>query len=59
MLQAIDAGHLKAGTDAEQLVGEIYALMLGLIHDVRFLREPRATERVQATWQRLLASYQA
>ncbi|HEY1225776.1 MAG TPA: TetR family transcriptional regulator [Ramlibacter sp.] len=59
VLQAIDAGHLRAGTDAEQLVGEIYALTLGLIHDARFLRDTRAAERAQATWQRLLSTYRA
>lgn len=56
--QAVDAGHLKADTDPQQLVSEISALALGLIHDVRFLREARAAERAQATWARLLQTYQ-
>jgi len=55
--QAIEAGHLKANTDAEQMVSEMSALALGLIHDTRFLRDPRAAERAQATWQRLLQTY--
>jgi AcrR family transcriptional regulator len=59
VLQAVEARHLRADTDAEQLVGEIYALVLGLIHDARFLRDPRAAERTQATWQRLLSTYRA
>ena len=59
VLQAIEAGHLRADTDAEQLVAEIYALTLGLIHDARFLRDGRAAERTQATWQRLLSTYRA
>ncbi len=59
VLQAIDAGHLKAGTDAEQIVSELNALILGMLHDARFLRETRAPERAQATWQRLIKSYQA
>src|SRR3569832_1055975 len=42
VLQAIEEGHLKADTEPEQVVGEMYALVLGLIHDVRFLRDPRA-----------------
>ncbi|HSV47037.1 MAG TPA: TetR family transcriptional regulator [Ramlibacter sp.] len=54
---AVDAGHLKSDTDAEQLVSEIYALTLGLIHDTRFLRDNRAAVRAQATWQRLLQTY--
>lgn len=57
VLQAVDEGHLKPDTDPHQLVSEINALILGLIHDARFLREPRAAERAQATWQRLLQSY--
>lgn len=59
VLQAIDAGHLRPDTDPEQLVGEIYSMMLGLVHEVRFMRDPRAPERTQATWARLLASYRA
>lgn len=55
--QAIEAGHLKADTDAEQMVSEMSALALGLIHDTRFLRDPRAAERAHATWQRLLQTY--
>ena len=57
VLQAVEEGHLQPGTDAEQLVAEIYALILGLIHDVRFLRDPRAAERTRASWQRLLDTY--
>src|SRR5688572_2369537 len=57
VLQAVDEGHLKPDTDPHQVVSEINALILGLIHDARFLREPRAAERAQATWQRLLQSY--
>ncbi|MEO6016817.1 MAG: TetR/AcrR family transcriptional regulator [Polaromonas sp.] len=59
VLQAVEAGQLQSDMDAEQLVGEIYALMLGMIHDTRFLRDPRAAERTQASWQRLMTSYRA
>src|SRR6476661_8044985 len=59
VLQAIDAGHLRAGTDPEQVVSEMYALILVEIHDARFLRDARAAERAQATWQRLLSTYRA
>ena len=58
VLQAIDAGHLKADTDPEQLVGEIYGLAMGLMHDIRFLRDSRAPERAQRTWERLVKTYQ-
>jgi AcrR family transcriptional regulator len=57
VLQAIEAGHLKAETDPEQLVSEVNALALGLLHDARFLRDPRSAERAQATWRRLLETY--
>jgi AcrR family transcriptional regulator len=57
VLQAIEAGHLKSETDPEQLVSEVSALMLGLIHDARFLRDQRAAERAQASWRRLRDTY--
>lgn len=57
VLQAIGQGHLKRGIDPEQLVGEACSLVLGLVHDARFLRDPRAAERTQASWQRLLSTY--
>jgi AcrR family transcriptional regulator len=56
-LQAIEVGHLNGDTDADQLVSEMCSLVLGLLHDSRFLRDPRAAERAQATWQRLLETY--
>jgi len=59
VMQAVEAGHLQADTDAEQLVAEIYALSMGLLHDARLLRDTRAAERAQASWKRLLKSYQA
>jgi AcrR family transcriptional regulator len=39
ILQAIELGQLKPDTDPGQLVYEIYSLIVGLIHDTRFLRE--------------------
>lgn len=57
VVQAIESGHLKPDTDPEQLVSEINALILGLLHDARFLRDPRAAERAQASWLRLLETY--
>jgi AcrR family transcriptional regulator len=57
VLQAIEQKHLKRDTDPEQLVGEISSLVLGLVHDARFLRDPRAAERTLASWHRLVATY--
>lgn len=59
VLQAVEAGHLKPDTVPEQLVGEVYGIAIGLLHDARFLRDPTAAARATATWQRLLQSYQA
>ena len=59
VLQAVEAGHLKPDTDPEQLVGEVYSLAMGLLHDIRFLRDPRAADRAQRTWERLVKTYQA
>jgi len=59
VLQAIEQGHLEADTDPEQLVSEICGLVMGLVHDTRFLRDPHAPERAQRTWSRLLKTYQS
>ena len=57
VLHAMEAGHLKKNTDPEQLVSEINALILILLHDARFLRDARATDRALASWQRLRSTY--
>ncbi|MBC5763815.1 TetR/AcrR family transcriptional regulator [Ramlibacter albus] len=58
VLQAMEAGHLKPDTDPDQLAGEICGLVIGAMHDCRFLRDLRACDRAAATWQRLLSTYQ-
>lgn len=55
VLQAIDEGHLRADTDAEQLVFEMDALFTGAMRDARFLGDARALDRAWTTWQRLVA----
>ncbi len=59
VLQAVEAGHLKPDTVPEQLAGEISSLAIGLVHDTRFLRDAGAVTRAEASWLRLLRSYQA
>ncbi|MES2509186.1 MAG: TetR/AcrR family transcriptional regulator [Pseudomonadota bacterium] len=59
VLQAVEAGHLQADTDADQLVGEVSSLALGMVHDARFLRDTTSAERAMASWSRLLRSYRA
>jgi AcrR family transcriptional regulator len=56
VIQAVDEGHLLPDTDADQLVFEMDALFTGLMRDARFLRDPKATERAWAAWQRLIVS---
>jgi AcrR family transcriptional regulator len=58
VLQAIEAGHLKPDTEADQLVCEVCAMVMGALHDARFMRDPRVAERAMSTWQRLLSTYQ-
>ncbi len=57
VVQGVEMGHLKPDTDPGQLVSAINSLILGLIQDARFLREPKAAERAQAIWHRLLQTY--
>jgi AcrR family transcriptional regulator len=53
---AADEGHLARGTDAEQLVFEIYGLMLVAHQDARLLRSRDSLTRARAGLARLLDS---
>jgi len=55
--QSIESGDLKPGTDAQQLVFEIYGLVLVLHHDARFLRMPGSVERARIGFDRVIESY--
>ena len=55
--QAIEVGDLRPDTDAEQLVYEMYGLILALHHDARFLRMPGAVERARRGFERLVENY--
>ena len=55
--QSVEAGHLRPETDAQQMVYEMYGLILALHHDARFLRVPGSVERAQNGFDRLLDSY--
>jgi AcrR family transcriptional regulator len=56
---AVEEGHLKADTDALQLLFELHGLILALHHDARFLRLPGAMDRVQRAFEHALAHYLA
>jgi len=55
--QAIDTGELLADTDCAQLVFEVRALVLGLHHDVRFLKAENARQRAERAIERLINQY--
>jgi hypothetical protein len=57
VLQAIEMGHLRADADADQMVYEMYGLVLALHHDARFLKMPGSTEHAQTGFERLIESY--
>lgn len=54
---AIEEGHLRADTDAEQMLFEIHGLILALHHDARFLRNPGVLDRARKGFDRLVADY--
>jgi AcrR family transcriptional regulator len=56
--QAVEMGHLRADTDAEQLVFEIYGVILVLHHDGRLLQSANVVGRAERSIRRLLESYQ-
>ncbi|MDL2358018.1 MAG: TetR/AcrR family transcriptional regulator [Pseudomonadota bacterium] len=58
VLQAIEVGDLKADTDADQLVYEMYGLILALHHDARFLRMPGSVDRARIGFDRLIDNFQ-
>jgi AcrR family transcriptional regulator len=59
VLQAVEAGHLRPDTDPEQLVFEIYCLIVGLLHDARFMRDPSAHKRMLMAYSRLISTYKS
>jgi AcrR family transcriptional regulator len=58
VVQTIEMGHLSPDTDPDQLVYEMYGLILALHHDARFLKMPGSVNRAQLGFNRLIQSYQ-
>jgi AcrR family transcriptional regulator len=54
---AVDVGHLRPDTDADQMLFELHGLILALHHDARFLRTPGALDRARAGVERVLSHY--
>ena len=59
ILQAMEAGQLRPDTDPEQLVYEIYSLIVGLVHDTRFLHDDSALRHMQRAFNRLISTYKS
>jgi AcrR family transcriptional regulator len=54
---AVEERHLRADTDATQMLFEVHGLILALHHDARFLRQPGALDRARAGFERALSHY--
>jgi len=57
--QAIDTGELRADTDPAEVASELNGVVMTLLHDARFLRDPNAAAHAAASWRRLVKSHQA
>lgn len=55
--QAIEVGHLRADIDPDQVVYEMYGLILALHHDARFLKTPGSVQRAELGFARMIESY--
>jgi len=53
--QAVAEGHLKPRVDAQQLVFEIYGLMLAMHQDARLLRSADSAKRARTGLRRLIS----
>jgi AcrR family transcriptional regulator len=56
---AIEEGHLRTDTDAQQVLFELHGPILALHHDARFLRNAGAVDRARKAFDHVLAHYQA
>ena len=56
--QAVECGDLKADTDPQQMVYEMYGLILALHHEARFMRAPGSLDRAGIGFNRLIENYQ-
>ncbi len=54
---AVQMGHLRADTDALQMLFEVHGLILALHHDARFLRLPGAVDRARRGFERTVQFY--
>jgi len=57
IVQACEAGHLRADADPQQMLFVMQGLILALHHDARFLRLPGTVERAERGFQHVLDRY--
>lgn len=57
--QSKEEGHLKADTDPQLMLFELYSFTLGLHHDARFLHLPGAVQLMRDALEKTIVSYQA
>lgn len=56
---SIAEGHLRADTDAAQMLFELHGLVLALHHDARFLKSPDAMQRARRAVEGVIAQHRA
>lgn len=56
-IQAQELGHLQDDVDPEQIVYEMYGLILALHHDARFLKKSGSVTRAEIGFERMIHSY--
>ncbi len=59
VLQAREAGQLRADADADQVAFEIHGLILALHYEARFLRAPGSLKRANTGFDNILVRYGA
>lgn len=56
-IQAQELGHLQNDVDPEQIVYEMYGLILALHHDARFLKKTGSVQRAELGFEQMIRSY--
>ena len=55
--QSKSLGHLSSEVEPEQMVFELFGLVMGFLYDVRLSNDPGSRDRVFAAYERLVKSY--
>ncbi len=56
-VQAMELNHLRNDVEADQIVYEMYGLILALHHDARFLKKSGSVQRAEIGFERVMESY--